>query len=158
MQKKVSLSFLVAVLFFSFTFVGLGNAKEIKMVPDDGIKRMANELEYIFTEILIKNESTGFYDVNLTELNNSNYTDAEKNALLAYAFIPFGGVQMASNEFTRCLAEALDISQNAVSQLISYIDQGDYFGAATVLGTMGIMINPVVLFVFAMTCGQIRAS
>ena len=94
----------------------------------------------------------------MTELNNSNYTDTEKNALLAFAVTPFGGVQMASNEFTRCLAEALDISQSAVNQLINYIDQGDYYGAATVLGTMGIMINPVVLFVFAMTCGQIRAS
>lgn len=157
MQKKVSISFLAAILFFSFTFVGMGNAKVIKPVPDDGIKEMANELEYIFTEILIKNETTGFYDVNHTELNNSNYTDIEKNALIAFAVTPFNGVHMA-NEFTRCLAEALDITQSTANKLIAYIDAGDYYGVASVLGAVGIMVNPVVVFVFAMTCGQIRAS
>lgn len=167
MQKKVFLSFLIGILFFSFTSVGVGNAKEVSRVSDEGIKEMANEFEYIFTKILIKNESTGNYDVNLEELNNSVYTDNEKSALHSYVNSlkissgngKFGGVEaQASNEFTRCMAEALEISQYAVSQLMKYIDAGDYYGAAGVLGTMGIMMHPISIFVFAMTCGQISAS
>lgn len=172
MKKKLFSLLAVFCLFASIT-TNVFAMERIK--PGDGkqasekeIAEMANELEYIFTNIIVKDESTGKYTVDKSELNNSSYTAEEKAGMNAFvenilnddSSLASNNLVSAasSNVFKKCMSEALGIYGNSLDQFINYVDKGDWVGAAGVLAFWGISVHPVTVFIFAMNCGAGSAS
>ncbi|PEM23274.1 hypothetical protein [Bacillus wiedmannii] len=63
----------------------------------------------------------------------------------------------SSNVWERCWQDALGIGKSYFNKVKEYIKKEDYWGAAGVLSLLGLSINPVVLFGFAVTCGPAPA-
>ncbi|MGE7692277.1 hypothetical protein ACQKMI_24255 [Lysinibacillus sp. NPDC097214] len=118
------------------------------------IQELADELEYIFTNILIKDENTGIYNVNVEALNNSHYTQEERQQFLEYA------AQINSRgTFDRCMQDLLGISAAAWNEVKGLIDAGNYFSAAATLAfILGVYVNPVAIAIFVVTCGPSSAG
>lgn len=119
-----------------------------------------NELEYIFTNIVVKDETTGKYIVDEVELNNSSYSEEVKAGMIIFAeyLNEDSDTVTATNTFKRCISEAFGIYGGALDQLVGYIDRADWVGALAVLSFFGVSTNPVILFIFAMNCGAGSAS
>lgn len=172
LKKKVFSFFAVFCLLTSFTMSVFAIERENpndKYPSEKEISEIANELEYIFTNIIVKNESTGKYTINQSELNNSSYTEEEKAGMIAFSdYLNDGSTSIsasdglvtaaASNTFKRCMSEALGIYGSSLDQFVEYVDKSDWVGAAGVLGFWGISVHPVTVFIFAMNCGAGKAS
>lgn len=114
----------------------------------------ANELEYIFSKLLIKDTRTGKYVVNEEELKNAPYSEEEKAQLRAatYEFTTFG-------TFDRCMQDLLGIGSAAWSEIKGLIDAKQYLSAAGAIAIAGgIAVNPISLAVFVLTCGPSSAG
>lgn len=159
------------LIIFCFLASFTTSAFAIEGVPNDKrpskqeIAKMANELEYIFTSIIVKDEFTGKYNINESELNNSLYTKEEKAGMIAFSeYLNDGygydsGVSVfASNTFKKCMSKAIGIYGSALDQFIRYVDKKDWVGAAGVLAFFGISVHPATVFIFAMNCGASRVS
>lgn len=164
MKQKLFVSLVAFCLFVSLT----NSAFAVEKLPGDSypskkeIAKMANELEYIYTNIIVKDETTGEYTINQVELDNSTYTEEEKAGMIVFSSYlneDDGSISpLASKTFKKCMSEALGIYGSALNQFITYVDKKDWVGAAGVLSFFGISVNPVTVFIFALTCGAGSAS
>jgi hypothetical protein len=148
-------------LFTSFTTSAFAVERPKDRPSKQELMKAANELEYVFTNIIVQDESTGEYTINEHELNNSAYSEEEKMGMAAFANYMNGNNSMtiyATNAFTRCMSEAVGITGSALKQFMNYVDKKDWVGAAGVLGFFGIAMKPTTIFIFAMTCGATPVS
>lgn len=140
-----------------------GSAKTISAEEQEAIQKLAGELEYLFSTILVKNEETGIYTVNENELNNSPYTEQQRKDLIEAANYhnsqinnnQKGTMMMAaSSTFDRCMKDLLGIKDAVWKEIKGYIDAKQYVAAASALVFVGgISIHPVTIGLFALTCG-----
>lgn len=56
------------------------------------------------------------------------------------------------------MSEAIGITGKELDKFIKYVDAGDWSEAAGFLAFLGLAIQPVTIFLFAMTCGASPAS
>ncbi|RJG23055.1 hypothetical protein [Paenibacillus thiaminolyticus] len=121
---------------------------------------MAYELEYIFSNILVKDEKTGVYLVNEEELKNSHYTEEEQERFLKYAKqLMNQGDYSLNNTFDKCMQDLLGITSAVWDEIKSYIDAGQYLAAAgAILLAAQIAVNPITIALFVATCGPSSAS
>lgn len=146
-RKIVALFTAMLLGVFPFLFAGSSvHAAEVNYDAQDQetIERMAEELEYILSEIIIENPETGRYSIDENGLNASPYSQSEKENLIFFAeFLndptiieePAGEVSIQSNKFTRCLADAGNIGKAAVNEIARYIKEGKVIAAAGALFT-----------------------
>jgi len=176
MKKRMSFSVLAVLLFFaSFSFSSNVKAAERKVSNNpsqEQILEMAAELEYIFTEIIIENDKTGKYFVNEEELKNSSYNQEEKEAIKFFAEYlnqEKNGISnlskksdvstmSAKSTVKKCLQEALGIGNDIINEFMGYVEKKQWIAAAGILAVAGIAVQPVTVFIFAMTCGAGSAS
>ncbi|MBU5253336.1 hypothetical protein KQI46_15725 [Lysinibacillus capsici] len=121
---------------------------------DEEVQVLADELEYLFTNILVKDDNTGEYILNEEELKNSTYTDEEKAQLRAVTnqFMTFG-------VFDRCMQDLLGIGAAAWAEIKGLIDAKQYLSAAGAIAIAGgIAVSPITLAVFVLTCGPSSAG
>lgn len=121
---------------------------------DEEVQALADELEYLFTEVMVKDEKTGKYILNEEELKNAPYTDEEKAQLRAATspFTTFG-------TFDRCMQDALGIGSAAWKEIKGLIDAKQYLSAAGAIAIAGgIATNPIAIAIFVATCGPSSAS
>jgi len=122
---------------------------------NEEMQSLADELEYLFTTILVKDETTGIYTVNEEELNKSSYTAEEKAQLLDAA------AQMkARGTFDRCMQDLIGISATVWNEIKGYIEAEQYLAAAGALLALptAIKISPILLGIFVLTCGPSSAG
>ncbi|MFD1206208.1 hypothetical protein ACFQ38_14005 [Sporosarcina contaminans] len=87
-------------------------AKDSTINKEKEIQALANELEYIFSTILVKDKLTGVYLVNEEALKNSHYNAEEQAMFLEYAQqFKEQGDYGTNNTFDRCMQDLLGISQ-----------------------------------------------
>ncbi len=157
LKKCLSLLLVFTVFLLSLSPVQ-GSAQTLKTddtIPtDEEVQALADELEYLFTDIFVKDEKTGEYTINEKELENAPYTDEEKAQLRAATnqFTTFGA-------FDRCMKDLLGIGSSAWAEIKGLIDAKQYLSAAGAIAVAGgIATNPVALAVFVVTCGPSSAS
>ncbi|WP_100011800.1 hypothetical protein [Lentibacillus sediminis] len=131
------------------------NDKRVSDATLEEIEAMAMELEYIFTEIAVKDEATGDYVINHQELNNSSYSDVEKASIEGFAdyMNSRGAISIQSNVFERCWADAVGISGAVLDEFLGYVENQDWIAAAGILALAGISVHPISIFIFSLTCG-----
>ncbi|HDR4765562.1 TPA: hypothetical protein ACQ75Q_003963 [Bacillus thuringiensis] len=61
----------------------------------------------------------------------------------------------STNAFKKFMSEAIGITGKELDKFVKYVDAEDWSGAAGVLAFFGLAIQPVTIFLFAMTCGAI---
>ncbi len=121
---------------------------------DEDVQALANELEYLFTEVMVKDEKTGEYVLNEEELKKAPYTDEEKAQLRA-ATSKF----KTAGTFDRCMQDALGIGSAAWKEIKGLIDAKQYLSAAGAIAIAGgIATNPIAIAIFVATCGPSSAS
>lgn len=159
-MKGLKKFLLLAVVFAVMVMPTLASAATISDGQKNGatpkeIKAMAQELEYVFTKIAVKDESTGKYVIDKQELNKSSYSKKEKRAIVAFAerMNNQGGITTYSNVFERCWADAVGIGGDVLDEFLGYVENKDWIAAAGILALAGISVNPITIFVFSLTCG-----
>ena len=131
-----------------------------QQVTNQDIEELANDLEYLFTEILIKDETTGAYYVDLQAVEQSDFSKEEKDELRNYAreLVKKGELSPYST-FDRCMKDLLGIGNAAWKEIKSYIDAKQYIAAASaILFATGVAVNPIVIGIFVATCGPSSAG
>lgn len=162
------ISALVLSLFPTFTMASsVSAAEEMNTASTEDVEEMAKELEYIFTNIIVEDPVTGEYKVDKKELDNSSYSESEKDGFVAFAqymnnpetYNNAHGVSlMASNVFERCMADALGIGGSLLNEFMGYVEKEQWIAAAGILAVGGIAVHPAAIFAFALTCGPSSAS
>ncbi|MEK5251544.1 hypothetical protein MKX66_29010 [Bacillus sp. FSL R9-9530] len=163
MLKKMMFMLLALTLVFVPTLASAATIEDGKKynATHEDLEAQAKELEYIFSVLMVKNEETGKYVLNKEELAKSSYNNEEKAAIIAGVYV-MNDEEMPSNVYSsnvweRCWQDALGIGKSYFNKVKEYIKKEDYWGAAGVLSLLGLSINPVVLFGFAVTCGPAPA-
>ncbi|EOO11193.1 MULTISPECIES: hypothetical protein [Bacillus cereus group] len=163
MLKKMMFMLMALTLVFVPTLASAATIEDGKQkaTPEE-LEAQVKELEYIFSVIMVKNEETGKYVLNKEELAKSSYNNEEKAAIIAGVYV-MNDEEMpsnvsSSNVWERCWQDALGIGTSYFNQIKSYLKKEDYWGALGVLSLLGLSVNPVVLFGFAVTCGPAPAS
>lgn len=137
----------------------ISNEQENEVSPEQ-IKAMAKELEYIFTELAVKDESTGDYVINEEALENSSFSELEKEGFVN--FINYmnnrDAISIQSNAFERCWQDAVGIGGAILDEFLSYVENEQWIAAAGILAVAGIAVHPATIFVFALTCGPSPAG
>ncbi|NBJ68934.1 MULTISPECIES: hypothetical protein [Clostridia] len=156
LKKIISLVtiFTVTMLPIAVSAQTVSNEKKKEVSPEE-VEAMASELEYIFTEIAVKDESTGEYVLDKQELNNSSFSEKEKDGILNVLNYMNSqkGITTFDNAFKRCWADAVGIAGDVLDEFLGYVENKDWIAAAGILALAGISINPAVIFVFSLTCG-----
>lgn len=130
------------------------------------------EGQYIFTEIIVKNENK--YVVNEDELKNSqyNYSEDEQDNFRAFAYYMNQAItenpsgtrvkRGAVDTFKGCLSDATGIAKGALKELDKAISKGEWFSVAGMLitagGVAGTKIGWAAALVFLAGCGATVAS
>ena len=163
LKKLVPFLMVISLICMSLSPVQVSAKTMDNNITNEDIQTLADELEYIFTNILIKDENTGIYNVDEEALNTSHYTQEERQQFLDYA------EQLKRNDndnvnargatFDRCMQDLLGISAAAYKEVKDLIDAGNYFSAAaTLLFILEISINPITIAIFVVTCGPNKAE
>lgn len=165
LKRLFSLLMVFTLICMSLTPVQVSAKTNKSGQTNEDIQKLADELEYIFTNILIKDENTGFYNVNEEALNTSHYTQEERQQFLDYAeqlkqqLKRNNNVNAKSGTFDRCMQDLLGISAGAYKEIKALIDGGNYWSAAaTLLFVLEVSVNPITIAIFVATCGPEKAG
>ncbi|MGN4782453.1 hypothetical protein [Bacillus cereus group sp. MYBK217-2] len=159
--KKIFSLLLVLCFVTSFTTSAFAEERLPSSYPSkQELVQAANELEYIFTDIIVEDKATGEYNVNEQELDKSKYSEEQKEGIVYFTeyLNENDSVAYASSAFKRCMSEAIGITGSELNKFMKYVDAKDWSGAAGVLAFFGLAIQPATIFLFAMTCGASPAS
>lgn len=131
------------------------NNEQENVATSEQIVAMAKELAYIFTEIAVTDESTGLYVIDEQALNNSPYSENEKEGIVAVVeyMNDQSSFTIYSNAFKRCWSEAVGIAGDTLDEFLGYVKNKQWIAAAGVLALAGIAIKPISIFIFSLTCG-----
>ncbi|PFE11950.1 hypothetical protein [Bacillus cereus] len=164
MLKKLIFMLMAFTLVFVPTLASAATIDDGKKynAKHEELEAQVKELEYIFSVIMVKDKKTGKYVLNKEELVKSSYNNEEKAAIIAGVYL-MNDEEIPTNLYTsnvweRCWQDALGIGTSYFNQIKTYLKKEDYWGALGVLSLLGLSINPVVLFGFAVTCGPAPAS
>jgi hypothetical protein len=157
--------------FYAFTFIfvlAVGTilapashaAAKQKNVSNQELRTWAAELEYIFENIAHKDEARGLYIIDEQALAKSTFNQEEKQGVrgMIQYINNQNGITIQSNAWQRCWQDAVGIGDDLLKEFLGYIEAKQWAAAAGVLAIGGILINPVTLFVFGLTCGPAPAS
>ncbi|HDR6819807.1 hypothetical protein [Bacillus thuringiensis] len=163
MLKKIFISIMMFALALTPTLASAATVSDKGNATPEQLESAAKELEYIFTKIIVKNEATGKYDVNVQEFMKSKYSKEEKQGMLNFVVTMNGDESKTTyyasrSAWERCWAEAVGIGRDALSEFFEYVEKKQWIAAAGILGFLGLAIQPATIFIFSLQCGPSPAG
>ncbi|PFJ15562.1 hypothetical protein COD67_19775 [Bacillus cereus] len=158
MLRKIFISIMMFALALTPTLALATSVNDKGNATSEQIESAARELEYIFTKIVVKNEATGKYDINVQEFMKSKYSKEEKQGMLNFVVTMNGDESKTTyyasrSAWGRCWAEAVGIGRDALNEFFEYVEKKQWIAVAGVLGFLGIAIQPATIFIFSSQCG-----